>query len=260
MPADKEKIINRVLLVNDDGIDAPGFQVLKKIAKQIAKEVWISAPKKDKSGAGRSLTLRSEIGVIQRDTKTFEVDGTPTDCVILALNHFMKKKLPDLVLSGINLGRNAADDVTYSGTIGAAWEARILGVPAIALSQMYNKEIGIEFSSSIAYGEQIIKNLIFNGWSDSTLININFPPILSENIKGVRVCDLDSHKLKDDIIQYEDQMSFKIGNMITKDNQKKYSDLYYLKEGYITITPLLLDLTNQNALDSLRVKIDETFF
>ena len=134
------KKIDRVMLVNDDGIDAPGFEVLKTIAQEIANEIWVFAPKKDKSGAGRSITLRNDIKVIKREERVFEVDGTPTDCVILALNHFMKSEKPNLVLSGVNAGRNAADDVTYSGTVGAAWEATVLGVQGIALSQMYDKK------------------------------------------------------------------------------------------------------------------------
>ena len=259
MIKDDKKLINRVLLVNDDGIDAPGFDILKKIASKISNEVWVSAPKKDNSGAGRSLTLRSEIKVIKRDNLTFEVDGTPTDCVILALNYFMKNNLPDLVLSGINSGRNAADDVTYSGTIGAAWEARILGVPAIALSQMYKKSFGMNFSASEHYGFKIIEKLILRGWPESTVININFPPVNYENVKGFIACDLDSHKLKDDIISFEKEMTFKIGNMITKDHQKQFSDLYYLQEGFVTITPILLNLTNNQVLDNLRDKINERF-
>ena len=259
MENDNKKLINRVLLVNDDGIDAPGFDILKKIAHKISREVWISAPKKDNSGAGRSLTLRSDIKVNKRDDLTFEVDGTPTDCVILALNYFMKDTLPDLVLSGINAGRNAADDVTYSGTIGAAWEARILGIPSIALSQMYNKSFGMNFSAAENYGFKIIERLIDRGWSDSTVININFPPVNFENVKGFIACDLDSHKLKDDIITLEKEMTFKIGNMITKDHQKQFSDLYYLNEGFVTITPILLNLTNKEVLDNLRDKIDERF-
>ena len=244
--------INRVMLVNDDGIDAEGFKVLKNIAKQISNEVWIFAPKFDKSGAGRSITLRQDINVKKRSEKVYEVEGTPTDCVVLALNHFMRDNPPDLVLSGVNAGRNAADDVTYSGTVGAAWEASTLGVPGIALSQMYKKELGMNFSASENHGVALIKKLIAKGWPDKTVININFPPVIESEVKGFQFVELDSHKLSDNIINNSNSSKFRIGAMITKEHQVKGSDLFVLKNGYISITPLSLNVTNLEILKSMR--------
>ena len=246
--------VQRVLLVNDDGIDAPGFDVLKNISKKISNEVWIFAPKADNSGAGRSLTLRKDINVVKRSDRTYEVNGTPTDCIILALNHFMRNAMPDLVLSGVNAGRNAADDVTYSGTVGAAWEASVLGVPGIALSQMYNKELGMNFSAAECYGEKIINLLINLGLSSDTVINVNFPPFNANEVKGYKFVELDSHKLKDDIHYETKKGNYRIGPMITKDHLKKNSDLYVLKKGFISITPLLLNITNIEILKKLKAK------
>ena len=135
----------RVLVTNDDGYDAEGIKLLTEIAESLAKEVWVVAPSEENSGAGHSLTVRRSIDVSQLSDRKFSVDGTPTDCVIIALNQLMRDSKPDLVLSGINRGVNIAEDVTYSGTIGAAYEAAIAGVRAIAFSQelSVNSEINL---------------------------------------------------------------------------------------------------------------------
>ena len=245
------KKLNRIMLVNDDGIDAPGFSVLKKIAEKISKEIWIFAPKSDHSGAGRSITLRKNINVVKREDKVFEVDGTPTDCVILALNHFMKDCLPDLVLSGVNAGRNAADDVTYSGTVGAAWEATVLGVQGIAFSQMYNKKAGMNFSASEEYGSTILKQLISKNLPKDSVINVNFPSVDKNQVKGTKFVGLDSHKLSDKIEYNIGSSKFRIGSMITKEHQVEGSDLYYLKMGYISVTPLSLNVTDYKSLKKM---------
>jgi 5'-nucleotidase len=127
----------RVLITNDDGIDAPGLKVLESIAMALGMDAWVVAPETEKSGAGHSLSLHNPLRWRQISEKRFAVDGTPTDCVLLALNKFMKDEPPILVLSGVNRGANMGDDVTYSGTIAAAMEGTLLGVPAIALSQVF---------------------------------------------------------------------------------------------------------------------------
>jgi len=239
------------MLVNDDGIDAPGFSVLIKIAEKIAHEIWVFAPKSDNSGAGRSITLRKNINVVKREHQVFEVDGTPTDCVILALNHFMKDCFPDLVLSGVNAGRNAADDVTYSGTVGAAWEATVLGVQGIALSQMYNKKEGMNFSASEEYGPIVLEQLISKNLPKNSIINVNFPAVDKNQVKGTKFVALDTHKLSDNI-ENNGSSKFRIGSMITKEHQVEGSDLFYLKMGYISVTPLSLNVTDYKSLKKMR--------
>ena len=125
----------RILVVNDDGIRAPGLKVLESIAKSFTKDVWVFAPEEEKSGAGHSLSLSNAIRVTKLAPRRYAVDGSPTDCVMLAMGEYLKDKHPDLVLSGINRGGNLGDDVTYSGTVAGAMEATLLGIPAIALSQ-----------------------------------------------------------------------------------------------------------------------------
>ncbi len=124
----------RILLSNDDGIAAPGLKVLEKVARLLSRDVWVVAPELEQSGAGHSLTLRRPLRIRQLGRRRYAVDGTPTDAVLLAINQIMRERKPTLVLSGVNRGGNLGEDVTYSGTIAAAMEATLLGVPAIALS------------------------------------------------------------------------------------------------------------------------------
>ena len=133
--------VGRILITNDDGsINAEGLVVLEELAHQLADEVWVIAPDDNCSGYGRSLTLGRDLHITPRSgDKRYTCDGTPTDCIILAINLLMKDTPPDLVLSGVNFGMNVADDITRSGTIGAAWEATVHRVPSIALSQKYDK-------------------------------------------------------------------------------------------------------------------------
>ena len=125
----------RVLVANDDGFDAPGLQLLEDVAKSLSDEVWVVAPDSEQSATGHSLTLRRPLRIIKRGERRYAVNGTPTDCVLLAVNQIMKHCKPNLMLSGINKGRNVGEDMTYSGTIAAAMDSTLLGIPAIALSQ-----------------------------------------------------------------------------------------------------------------------------
>src|SRR3954454_10500821 len=123
---------SRILISNDDGINAPGLKRLEKIARGLCRDVWVVAPQEEQSGASHSLTLRRPLRVDKLRSKRYAVDGTPTDCVLLAIKHIMREAPPDLVLSGINAGANLGEDITYSGTVAAAMEAILLNVPAIA--------------------------------------------------------------------------------------------------------------------------------
>ncbi len=129
----------RILISNDDGIEAPGLKLLTKVARTLSRDVWVVAPEQEQSGASHSLTLYRPLRVRKLGPRRFAVDGTPTDCVLLAVNVLLRDKRPSLVLSGVNAGGNLGEDVTYSGTVAAAMEATLLGVPAIALSQHHDR-------------------------------------------------------------------------------------------------------------------------
>ena len=181
----------RILLTNDDGINARGLDLLETIARRFSDDIWVVAPTEEQSGAGHSLTLTQPVRVRRHDNRRFSVTGTPTDAVMMALAHIMKDSPPDLILSGINRGANLAEDVTYSGTVSAAMEGALAGVRSIALSQAYSREgMGdtVPFAAAEAWAERALAPLIDMDMAPGSLINVNFPALPPEEVKGVRVC------------------------------------------------------------------------
>ncbi|MEO1249678.1 MAG: 5'/3'-nucleotidase SurE, partial [Pseudomonadota bacterium] len=165
----------RILLSNDDSIHAEGFGVLEAVARSLSDDVWVCAPESEQSGASHSLTLHRPLRLRKVDEKRYACDGTPTDCVLLAINHLMKDNPPDLVLSGVNHGCNIAEDVTYSGTIAAAMEATLLGVRAVALSQDYESGRPIDFAPARDWAAKVVERAIAVDWAPEVLVNVNFP-------------------------------------------------------------------------------------
>ena len=180
----------RILLTNDDGIHAPGLKVLEAIARQFSDDIWIVAPAEEQSGAGHSLTLTAPVRLRQYDERRFAVSGTPTDSVTMALRKVLPAA-PDVILSGVNRGANLGDDVTYSGTVAAAIEGALAGIRSIALSQVYAKEgIGdaVPFGAAAGWGARVIAPLLQAPFAARTLMNVNFPPITADAVKGIRAC------------------------------------------------------------------------
>ncbi|RPH72788.1 MAG: 5'/3'-nucleotidase SurE, partial [Hyphomicrobiales bacterium] len=177
----------RILVTNDDGIHAPGLEVLETIARNIADDVWVVAPAEENSGAGHSLSLADPIRYRKLGERRFEVAGTPTDCVVMAVRKILPG-MPDLVLSGVNRGQNIADDVTYSGTIAAAMEGTLLGLKSIALSQVTGIH-GNGFSYEVAaqYGTGVVKKLMAMTFGPGVLMNVNFPDCRPDELQGVEV-------------------------------------------------------------------------
>ena len=153
-----------ILVTNDDGINAPGLKVLEKIAKSLAREVWVVAPETEQSGASHSLTLTQPLRMRRLGAQRYAVSGSPTDCVLFAICNLMTDNPPDLVLSGVNRGANIGDDVTYSGTVAAAMEATILEVPAIAMSHASNDENVAHWPTAAKFGTEIVLRLVEAGW------------------------------------------------------------------------------------------------
>ncbi len=176
----------RILVTNDDGIHAPGLKVLEKIARALSDDVWVVAPEAEHSGASHALTLRRPLQIHKLGPKRFATSGTPTDCVLLAINHLVEGKRPDLVLSGVNRGANLGEDVLYSGTVAAAMEASMLGIPAIAMSQVRIGET-LHWKTAEKFGPEIVRKLVALEWPDDLLMNVNFPPILAEKVTGIAV-------------------------------------------------------------------------
>jgi len=248
----------RILLTNDDGIHAPGFALLESIAAKLSDDVWAVAPAEEQSGAGHSLTLTRPIRLRKLAERRYSVSGTPTDAVMMALAHIMEGAPPDLILSGINRGANLAEDVTYSGTVSAAMEGALAGVRSIALSQVYAREgMGdtIPFAAAEAWAERVLRPLMDAPFTPGTLVNVNFPAMAPEAVKGIRVCRQgirDYGRLR--IVERTDPRGYRyywFGLAPTVETPGHVTDLEVVADGYISVTPLFLDLTHEPGLDLL---------
>lgn len=243
--------IGRILLSNDDGFDAIGLKILYEIACQLSDDVWVIAPTDNRSGASRSITLRKDVTIEQRGPQMFACSGTPSDCVIFGRNKVMDRQ-PDLVLSGINAGMNVADDVLYSGTIAAAMEAALVGIPAIALSQRNGFGATEDFVNAATYGEMTIRALLAKGWGDRMIMNVNFPS--TEQVRGIKPATLDRHKIGDEIIPGSAPNSYQLGPLVSNPTTIAGSDRAVMDEGWISLTALGMDImagTAQNELSPI---------
>jgi len=242
----------RILVTNDDGINADGLIALEKIANALSKDVWVVAPEQEQSGAGHSLTLHTPVRVRKISSKRYAVLGTPTDCVLLALKQIIPQKNKiDLILSGVNRGSNAGDDVTYSGTIAAAMEGCILGVPSVALSLLFEDPEKIHWETAVKHAPGIIRTLIKKPWPKDTLINLNFPDLPASKVKGVKVCAQGKRKMNIKLSERHDPKGrpyYWLGGDRDNTPEKANVDLDYINKGYITVTPLGMDLTDYKTL------------
>ena len=249
----------RILLTNDDGVNATGLKVLERIARSFSDDIWIVAPTEEQSGAGHSLTLTQPVRLRRLGERRLCVTGTPPDSVMMAIAHVLKEGKPHLVLSGVKRGANLGEDVTYSGTVSAAMEGALAGIPAIALSQSYSKEgMGdtVPFAAAEAWAERVLRPILAD-WpmEKRTLININFPALAPDEVRGVRVTQQglrDYGRLR--IVQRTDPRGFDyfwfgLGPMLETPGHS--TDLEAIADGYISVTPLHLDLTHGPSLGRL---------
>ena len=248
----------RILITNDDGIHGPGLEVLENIAAQLSDDVFTVAPETDQSGVAHSMSLSDPLRLRQISERRFAVRGTPTDCVIMGVRNILKDKKPDLVLSGVNRGQNAAEDVTYSGTVAGAIEGTILGIPSIALSQAYGPVSG-RFSPHWATAEThapaLLRKLIAEGTPPGVLLNLNFPDCPPDEVAGVAVTaqgvrsaellDIDARMDGRGIPYY--WIAFQRGPYTPGVG----TDLEALASKKISVTPLRLDMTDEPTMTKL---------
>lgn len=181
-----EPMVRRILITNDDGINAPGLAILERIARNLAEEVWVVAPEHDRSGAGQSISIHDPLRVYENGEKRYAVSGTPADCVLYSMAKWFGDNPPDLVLSGVNCGANISDSVQYSGTVGAVLSAEHMGIPAIALSQAFLSREGVDWSPVSVFGEQVIRKLWQPG--ENRAWNVNFPACEAGVIRQAQWC------------------------------------------------------------------------
>lgn len=247
----------RILLTNDDGIHAPGLAVLERVAATLSDDVWVVAPETEQSGASHSLTLHQPLRLREVSPRRFAVQGTPTDCVVMGVRQVLKDKTPDLVLSGVNRGSNIADDITYSGTVAGAMEGTVLGIKAIALSQAYGAgpDRPTQWATAEAHAPGLIRQLISAGWPPGVLLNVNFPDVEPDAVRGVVVT---VQGRRDQSLLFVDARSdarhvpyYWLGFQRRPGQPPPGTDLKALDEGSISVTPLHLDLTHEAARHAL---------
>ncbi|WP_416916550.1 MAG: 5'/3'-nucleotidase SurE [Roseicyclus sp.] len=260
----------RILITNDDGINAPGLKVLEAIAAEIAGpagEVWTVAPAFEQSGVGHCISYVHPTMIAELSPRRFAAEGSPADCVLAGLYDVMRDSPPDLVLSGVNRGNNAAENVLYSGTIGGAMEAALQGLPAIALSQYYgpgNLTLDNGFEAARTHGAAVIRKLLANGhWDEDdyrVFYNVNFPPLPADGVLGVRVTTQGFRR----------ETRFGVEPHVAPNGRRFLwikggrqdvptepgSDAHANLSGYISVTPMRADLTAHDRLDALRAALE----
>ncbi|MCK9540960.1 MAG: 5'/3'-nucleotidase SurE [Novosphingobium sp.] len=251
----------RILLTNDDGINAPGLYVLEKIAAQLSDDIWICAPSEEQSGAGHSLTLTRPVRLRKHAERRFSVTGTPTDSVTMALRTILPEP-PDLILSGVNRGANLGDDVSYSGTVAAAIEGALAGIRSIALSQVYAREDAgraVSFDAAEQWGARVLKPLVDMPFAERTLLNINFPPLPAENVKGIKVVRQGFHDYaRGSVVKGTDPRGFSyywFGLHGIETTPTRDTDLEAIADGFVSVTPLHLDFTHDASLATLSSRL-----
>ena len=244
----------RILVSNDDGVGAEGIAVLEGIARSLSDDVWVVAPEHEQSAAGHSLTIRRPLRVRRHADRRFSVDGTPTAAVLLGVNHILADRKPDLVLSGVNRGANLGEDVTYSGTVAAAMEATILGIPAIALSQHVAAPAAPRWSTAAHWAPDLIRRVAAAGWGRNVLINVNFPDCAAEAVTGVEVTRQGKRKIGDAILERLDPRGEPyvwIGAQRAEERDVPGTDIEAVTRGAISVTPLCFDLTHRDTMRTL---------
>lgn len=253
----------RILITNDDGIEAPGLDAMQQIASELSDDLWVVAPETDQSGAAHSLTLNEPLRLRTLGERTYAVKGTPTDCVIMGIRYLLADKPPDLVLSGVNRGSNIADDVTYSGTIAGAIEGTLLGVRSIALS------LAVDFDASgqtswetpMSLGADLVRRLLAAGWPEGVLLNVNFPDCAPDEVVGVAVTD--QGRRDQDLLNIVDRLDARgnpyywLGYTRKRSNPAEGSDLWAIYSGRISVTPLKLNLTHLETCTTLAAAIKD---
>lgn len=245
----------RILCSNDDGINAEGLTVLEGIARELSDDVWTVAPEVDQSGMARSITLTRPLRIRKVAHQRYAVDGTPTDCIQLAVEHLLKEKKPDLILSGVNNGQNMAEDVTMSGTIAAAFQGMTVGIPSVALSQARADRNKAPFETAAAVAPGILKTLLGRGWPESVVININFPNCPPEEVAGVKLARQGRRENLELFVEEREDMRqrryYWFGFSARPSEPLPDTDLHAVWTNHVAVTPLHLQLTDERTIDSM---------
>ena len=252
----------RILITNDDGITAPGLAVAEDIAREVVGpdgEVWIVAPEMEQSGVSHCISYTKPMRLVPLGERRFAVDGSPADCVIVALHHLMKGSPPDLVLSGVNRGHNVAEDVMYSGTVGGAVEGVLQRLRAVSLSQFYgpgNVDLPDTFDAARRYGAEAVRRVLSLPWDREEdyglFYNVNFPPLPAEKVAGFRVVPAGRRRagafgVHEDVAP-NGRTYFWLAHGRGNAESARGTDARDASEGWVTVTPMRADLTARDRL------------
>lgn len=246
-----------ILISNDDGINSEGLHKLHETLKELG-EVFVVAPDRDQSAVSHSLSLYRPLRIEQISDNVYTVDGTPTDCINIAVNGILKDRKIDIVVSGINKGENLGDDITYSGTVSAAMEGALLGVPSMAVSLA--TKVDFNFDAAAHYSKLIAEYVLRSKLPPSTILNVNVPHMPQGNIRGILVTRQGKRVYGEPIVEKVDPRGKKyywIGGYELGSIDIENSDIAAVKGGYVSVTPISLDLTDYGFLDKLRGDLPE---
>jgi 5'-nucleotidase len=248
----------RILVTNDDGIGAHGIRLLASIARSLCNDVWMVAPETEQSAASHSLTVRAPLRVARHGPKRFAVNGTPTDCVMLAVGQLMADRLPDLVLSGINHGGNLAEDVSYSGTVAAASQATFMGIRGIAFSQITRPQHPVKWSTAEHFTPDLLRRLAQQDWKRDVMINVNFPDRIASAVSGIEITRQGRRRQIESVTESFDPFGepyYWIGSPRAEGSAQKrasVSDIDAAARGAVSVTPLNLNLTDRATATRLK--------
>jgi 5'-nucleotidase len=248
-------VLSRILLTNDDGIEAPGLAVLEAIAHELADEIWVVAPEHDQSGVSHAVSLHHPIRVTERGPRRYAITGTPGDCAVMGVCHLMAGAPPDLLLCGVNRGANLGMETVFSGTVGGAMTGMMLGIPSIALSQAWTDRLQVRWQTARTLGPGVVRQLLAIGWSEATCLSVNFPDLPAAEagpltlarqgiglIQGMRV----ETRTDPRSLTYH-WIAFRRGPR----EQGPESDIDALNAGRVVVTPLRYDRTDEEAYEML---------
>lgn len=245
----------RVLISNDDGVNAPGIKVLERALKRIAGEVWVVAPETEQSAASHSLTLRAPLRIRKISPRKFAINGTPTDAVLLGVQHVMKDCRPDLVLSGVNRGGNLGEDVTYSGTVAAAMEGTLLGIPSVAFSLVSADGAKAHWATAEAYVQKVLQQLCGVAFPTGALVNVNIPDCPVGEVTGIESTRQGRRKIGCELQEGRDPKGkpyFWIGAQRDEDASRPGTDLEAVARRAVSVAPIGMDLHHAGMAKRLK--------
>lgn len=248
----------RVMLINDDGVDAPGLKLLERLVRPLVRELWVVAPAKEESGTSHAFSIHRPVRMTEVGERRFAVDGMPADAAIIGLKVAMKDAPPDIVLSGVNRGANIGDDSSYSGTVGAAMEAAMAGVPAVAFSLNRAPRMEPKWPTVERHLVPTLTRLLEQSWPTGAVLNVNFPDFEPDAVKGFRVTRLGRRRPGGEIMHGVDPAGHEfywIGTKRILGDIAPDSDVQAAEDGYISMTPLTFDLTDEALLDGARKRL-----